>query len=235
MAHSLCLCTHVRLGKGRGSFYITSPCLGETRWNWIGQDFGLLVNYVNLMMPHAIRPPEFPVLLLSAWSPNPRSSGFSWTTTERKSTPRWDIVDNDITLSTRYISATVSDTGWSISRASMLPRSPTWRSSASRSPCFFCVQSFRYIDRSARYLNLELTLSGLKCGPAALQSSVKLPNWWICKPCRPGVSPKIVPRTITGPPSVACWNFNSPRILGNLATPIILTTAATGRIFTIEK
>ena len=73
------------------------------------------------------------------------------------------------------------------------------------------------------------TLKGLKCGPAALQLSDKLPNWWMWTPWRPGVRPWIVPLTMTGPPVVVWVKWNWPLTPGNLVVPLISTTAETGR------
>lgn len=55
-----------------------------------------------------------------------------------------------------------------------------------------------------------LTFAGLKWDPAPLQLSEMFPFWWMWNPCSPGVKPKTVPVTSTGPMESAWWKKMSP-------------------------
>ena len=58
----------------------------------------------------------------------------------------------------------------------MFPRSPI---------CLLCASGAPWV-----------LLKGLKCPPAALQPSLRSPNWWTWNPWLPGVSPSISPEKL---------------------------------------
>ena len=58
----------------------------------------------------------------------------------------------------------------------MFPRSPM---------CLLCASGAPWV-----------LLKGLKCPPAALQPSLRSPNWWTWNPWTPGVSPSISPEKL---------------------------------------
>lgn len=56
-----------------------------------------------------------------------------------------------------------------------------------------------------------LTWYGLKWSPILVQSSRISPDWWICNPCLPGVSPVMLPIITVGPEGGKSWmNSISP-------------------------
>lgn len=125
----------------------------------------------NPMTPQPMRPPAFPVVLLNSWPPNPKSSISACTTTVRPMMLFGPL--NEIWLSVMLILAEP------LAPASIFPKSPACRISASGAPCSF--------------------LFGLKCGPADVQPFVLSPNSWTWNPCLPGAKPVISPVTVTGP------------------------------------
>lgn len=106
------------------------------------------------------------------------------------------------------------------SSAKMLPKSPTWRTSASRPPwAYYKLQSregkeddeeiaqqiiiisLANLDSLliCKYNKLSpLTLSGLKCDPVEAHPPAMLPNSWIWNPWCPGVNPSMLMETWVG-------------------------------------
>ena len=88
----------------------------------------------------------------------------------------------------------------------------------------FSVPKFRYMERYELLMRV-LTLNGLKCGPAALHESLRLPFWWMWRPWRPGFSPRMVPLIMTGPSTENCSKFNAPLMDREPAMPRITARA----------
>jgi hypothetical protein len=102
---------------------------------------------VNPITPHANLLPEFPVFKDSSFSPLPRSSSFSWTTTDLPI-----ILISPCRLTKWSLNAAYAKPSSFVFK---FPKSPTCLSSSYKPPCYLFL--------------------GLKWGPADLQPSDKSP------------------------------------------------------------
>ena len=151
-------------------------------------------------MQQATLPPAFPVFRLSLCLPNPRSS-------------EPGIQTKDPYEFLKFIHTFMNDNGPSIDRM----RSPHPRQivmnvhhSSAWAACIYVSQITNMPLLQGRTLitlcNCSLVtllsgapcvlLKGLKCPPAALQPSLRSPNWWTWNPWTPGVRPSISPEKL---------------------------------------
>ena len=134
-------------------------------------------------MQQATLPPAFPVFRLSSCPPNPRSSDptkfYNFIHFFKFVLPSWMTIALPLIVWGLPITAKSSWTSTIVLPellVFMFPRSPM---------CLLCASGAPWV-----------LLKGLKCPPAALQPSLRSPNWWTWNPWLPGVSPSIIPEKL---------------------------------------
>lgn len=157
------------------------------------------------MTPQAGLPPAFPVFLLSACPPFPRSSVPAWTTIVL---PRTEC--SPINLMCWSVTDPLAFPWPSVLK---FPRSPTCLSESSGAPCSF--PNGLTLSDQCWFLQY---LSYSQWGPAEVQPFVLSPNWWTCIPLSALASwPEISHEMLVGDDSDDCSKvtvplmFESPR------------------------